>query len=223
MSFNINGRIMQMFEFLDHLNVTGDIIKVGDLGYINKDVQKDNEFSIVYEIKMKPDSYTSCVYIAPVGDFGNRIMSIMFVRTDIYQKLEDNEISIKFTKYGNIGIETGTFGIVNKQNSIDKNFIISIDFPYSDIDGIYVGSGFGEGTYPLYIAKQNGKNIGLFVDFYSDKLKKEFGMVSPFTGTLNTARMKTTRTKSKRKKSRKITRRSSRKKSRKVSKRRRRH
>jgi hypothetical protein len=107
-------------------------------------------------------------------------MAMLFLPVKLIDGLHTTIFEITFEKIGDVGVDVGTIGVVNKDNSIDDTFLESIDIPYADQDGIYIGSGFGDGMYPLYVAKRKGKIVGLFMDFYSPYLESKFNMISPF-------------------------------------------
>lgn len=180
MAINIDTHALEEFLHLDDLDVTDGVIRIGDLGSINDEIKKSSIFHLVYELKVPKDEYSMMVYIKPVGKYGNRIMAMLFLPVDIIDGLLTTIFEITFEKVGDVGVDTGTIGIVNKENSIDDTFLESIELPYADQDGIYISSGFGDGMYPLYVAKRKGKIIGSFIDFYSPYLESKFNMTSPF-------------------------------------------
>lgn len=180
MVINIDTHVLEEFLHLDDLNVTDGTIRVGDLGSINDEIKKSSMFHLVYELKLAVDEYSMMVYVKPVGKYGNRIMAMLFLPVTLIDGLLTNIFEITFEKLGLVGVDTGTIGVVNKTNSIDDTFLETIELPYADQDGIYINSGFGDGLYPIYIAKRKGKTVGLFIDFYSPYLESKFNMVSPF-------------------------------------------
>jgi len=185
MTINIDTHVLEEFLHLDDLNVTDGVVRVGDLGSINDEIKKSSMFHLVYELNLPTDEYSMMVYIKPVGKYGNRIMSMLFLPITLIDGLLTTIFEITFEKLGLVGVDTGTIGVVNKTNSIDDTFLETIELPYADQDGIYINSGFGDGLYPLYIAKRKGKTVGLFIDFYSPYLESKFNMISPFSGDRN--------------------------------------
>lgn len=180
MSVKIDTHKLEEFMHLDNFDIKGNYVRIGDLGFINNKINKKSLFEMVDEIKLQNGGYSAFVYIDSFGKYGNRIMALLFLPVNSIDDLLNNVFDIDFELLNTIGVDTGTFGIVNRDNSIDETFLNSIQLPYSDQDGIYINSGFGDGLYPVYVARKNGKDFGLFIDFYTPFIESKFNKKSPF-------------------------------------------
>lgn len=128
-----------------------------------------------------PGEYDVDVQLSDEGDWGNRVSSLRVTHRDYVGK------QLTYQEHGDIGVDSGQAGIFCESSY--RNDSVDIDTPESDFvlpynddsgdswyekmckftlsehkfgtyeTGVVTSSGFGDGSYPLAVARDGDKNI----------------------------------------------------------------
>ena len=134
----------------------GRYIKVGDTAFHSNP-------ELLVDIKVKAGYYVSWTEEEDFGMFGKRTGRLSAFHNKFLERLDNGSTDYEFLHIGDFGVDTGTAGIWNENESV------------FDIDGnenpeaSWCYSGIGDGYYPVSVCIEKKQVVGIVIDFTFDE------------------------------------------------------
>lgn len=138
----------------------GRYIKVGDTAFHSNP-------ELLVDIKVKAGYYVCWTEDEDFGMFGVRTGRLYAHHNKFLERLEKGSTDYHYEQIGWFGVDTGTAGIWNENESV-------FDFEGEEnLNAVWCRSGIGDGYYPVSVCIEKNQVVGIAIDFTFDEEEEE--------------------------------------------------
>jgi len=136
----------------------GRYIKVGDTAFHSNP-------ELLVDIKVKAGYYVCWAEDEDFGyGWGVRTGRLSAYHNKFLQRLEQGSTDYHYEKFGYFGVDTGTAGIWNENESA----FCWVDGE-ENLNAVWCRSGMGDGYYPVSVCIEKNQVVGIVIDFTFDE------------------------------------------------------